>query len=348
MLKRRGASDQYAGRKQKPTPAPKPAKRSNRATTKTAATPPRNYQFISTLQVQRHLKTAQEALHRLWQTPIATLLTMLVIAIALALPATLFALSENVRSVSNRWDSAADVLVFLHQNQTDLSAAKLANELRRRVDVSSVRVVTRAEAREEFVRYSGMGSALDLLEDNPFPPLLIVSPKDTSPNGVARLRKQLSLKNAVDQATLDSEWLAELTAIIHLVQRTVVIIGMLLGLAVIINIGNTLRLDINNRQSEIVVMKLVGADDSFVRRPFLYTGLWYGIFGGILALLLLAITLQFLSAPFTAMVTEFSSTHNLHGLGWSGNIVLLGSAILLGWAGAWLAVGRHLKAIEPQ
>ncbi|HEY3486747.1 MAG TPA: FtsX-like permease family protein, partial [Gammaproteobacteria bacterium] len=125
------------------------------------------------------------------------------------------------------------------------------------------------------------------------------------------------------------------------------IVAAMLGLSVILVIGNTIRLDIQNRRSEIQVNKLIGATDAFIRRPFLYTGFWYGLFGGLFACILVTLAFSMLYRPTQNLAGLYDSAFELTALGFSNMLMLIGIAIGLGFAGAWLAVGRHLKEIEP-
>ena len=152
----------------------------------------------------------------------------------------------------------------------------------------------------------------------------------------------------VAEALLDMEWLQRLNSLMHLSRRLVQIVGGLLVLGVLLILGNTIRLAIENRREEIVVVKLVGGSNAFVRRPFLYTGLWYGVGGGVLAGLLVSLALWFLQQPVADLAKLYGSDFRLRGLGIMGglNLVVLGG--LLGLAGAWLAVTRHLVHIQPR
>jgi cell division transport system permease protein len=142
-------------------------------------------------------------------------------------------------------------------------------------------------------------------------------------------------------------WVKRLYQFMELGQRLVWALATLLGLAVLLIIGNTIRLSIESRRDEILVVKLVGGTDAFVRRPFLYTGIWFGLGGGIIAWLLLSMGLYWLSGPVETLISLYGSDFVLQGLSLSDSLMLIFDGVILGWLGAWLAVSRHLTKIKP-
>lgn len=169
----------------------------------------------------------------------------------------------------------------------------------------------------------------------------------SSPAETSRLLRDLKELPQVDIAQLDMQWIKRLYAIMEIAKRGIMVVGALLALAVLLTIGNTIRLDIENRRDEIIITKLIGATDAFIRRPFLYSGMWYGLFGGILAWLLVTVSLILLSDPISRLSGLYYSSFHLQGLDFNGTIALFGMGALLGLLGSWLAVSRHLSAIEP-
>lgn len=297
-----------------------------------------------------HLRTLIASLGRLSRTPVSSIMTTAVIGIALALPSGLYVLLANLQAVAGGWDNTARVSLFLKLETPPAAVEALATRLRSRADVVNVEVVYPDEALQEFRDGSGFGDALDALPGNPLPPVLVVSPaaSDVLPEQVAAFIVEVEQLPEVELAQLDMQWLQRLQAIMDIAQRLVTAIAMLLGLAVLLIVGNTIRLDIQNRREEIEVIKLVGATDAFIRRPFLYGGIWYGLLGGVLAWLLIGAATLLMSAPATQLATLYDSQSGLLGLGFGGTILLLGIGAGLGLSGSWLAVGRHLSAIEPR
>jgi cell division transport system permease protein len=275
-------------------------------------------------------------------------LTVLVIGIALALPAGLRVLVNNAGAVSDAWQSAADFTVYLKLDVTAEAAVRLARTIEARDDVASVELIDRDEALAEFRADSGFGEALEALDGNPLPHALVVRPASGIAGDVESVAAAIGALPETDLVQLDTAWVTRLRAMLALAARIVDLATLLLGLAVAIVVGNTIRLEINNRSVEIEVTKLVGGTDAFIRRPFLYLGLCYGLMGSLLAALLVGLALLLLGPPVRALATLYGSSFALEGLSLGENAALLLGGGLLGWAGAGLATARHLRAIEPK
>lgn len=295
----------------------------------------------------RHAQTLFFTLGKLWRTPLSTAMTVAVIGIALALPAGLQVLINNTRALSGAWDASARVSVYLQNNATGAQARELADKLRQRADIAGLEYVTPEQALEQFTQFSGLGDVASALDKNPLPPTLIIQPADTRPDAVSALADSLRKEPLAAKVQLDTRWLKRLNAILDIIRRGVIVIAVLFGLAVIVVTSNTIRLDIQNHRPEIEVQKLVGATDGFIRRPFLYTGLWYGISGGLMAWLITGISLLVLDGPVHELAGLYGSDFDLRGLPLDTVALMLGAGALLGWLGSWTAVTRHLGAIEP-
>jgi cell division transport system permease protein len=298
----------------------------------------------------RHSQVFFYSLGQLWRTPFAMLMTAAVIGIALALPAGLHLLLNNAQSLSGGWDGAAKLSVFLKTSASDNQAKALASRIRKLPEVAEVDYISRKQALEEFKRQSGFGDALAALDDNPLPAVIVVTPELQSSNAstVQRLAEQLKQDKTVEFTQLDRRWVQRLYAIMAIVGRGVLILGAALALAVVLVVGNTIRLAIQNRREEIVVVKLIGGTNAFIRRPFLYTGFWYGLFGGIIALVLVYLALWLINGPVENLAGLYASGFTLHKLDMETISTVLVLSILLGLGGSWLAVGRHLREIEPR
>jgi len=297
--------------------------------------------------LQHHRLSAADSLGRILENPLSSAMTWLVIGIALALPTGLDVALDNVGRLSGNWDSPAQISLFLQDGVSEQRAMALQAELDARSDIAEARFVSREAALEEFRSLSGFADVLASLEYNPLPHLILVSPQAGSA-GAAALRDELGALPDVAQAVLDMEWLQRLNSLMELGRRLVLAVGGLLVVGVLLILGNTIRLAIESRREEIVIVKLVGGSNAFVRRPFLYTGLWYGVGGGLFAALLVAASLWFLRQPVDELARLYQSEFRLRGLGVMGglNLIILGG--LLGLAGAWLAVSRHLADIQPR
>jgi len=289
------------------------------------------------------------SLGRLSRNPLPTLMTVAVIGIALALPAGLHLLLDNARTLAGGWDGSAQISLFLRRELAAADAERFASELGTRAEFSDSRLIPRAAALEEFRRLSGFGVALDALHENPLPDVIVLhpAPGHTAPEAIERLLAELSVAPGVDRAQLDMQWVKRLHALMEIVDRGVLVVAALLGLAVLLIVGNTIRLDIQNRRREIEVAKLIGATDAFIRRPFLYTGTWYGLLGGLVAWLLVSAALWATGGPVERLAALYQSEFRLLAAGSLTVTALLAGGALLGLLGSWLAVGRHLRAIEP-
>lgn len=297
-----------------------------------------------------HKYVASESLQRLTANFVSSLMTWLVIGIALALPTGLFVGLNNLEAVSRGWDGAAQISLFINRIVSEQDSRALADKLRLRDDIADVEFISPTQALEEFQALSGYGEVLELLDDNPLPAVIVVRPveKDLSAAATKSLFDELSAIAQVDQATLDLEWVQRLYSMMELGKRMTLALALLLALGVLLVIGNTIRLAIESRRDEIVIVKLVGATNAFVRRPFLYTGFWYGLGGGLVAWVLVTVAVLWLAAPVSELAGLYQSQFSLTGMGIGTSLLLLVCSGLLGLAGAWLAVGRHLGAIEPR
>jgi cell division transport system permease protein len=288
------------------------------------------------------------ATRRLASQPFASLLTILVIATALALPAGLRVAVNNADAVSDSWQNTADFTVYLKLDVSEEAARRTAHAIEQRADVASVTLIDRDAALAEFRDRAGFGGALDALGANPLPHTLVVSPASAIATDVEALADAVAALPETELVQVDTAWVARLRSMLALAGRLVDFATVLLGLAVAIVIGNTIRLEINNRSVEIEVTKLVGGTDAFIRRPFLYLGFCYGLAGGAVALGVVALGLLFLAPPVRALATLYGSSFTLIGLSLRESGALLLGGALLGWAGAGLASARHLRAIEPK
>lgn len=297
----------------------------------------------------RHVSTAIGSLGRLARQPFSSLMIVLVIAVTLALPAAISIIVKNARAISGSWDNALDFSVFLVEDLSVSEAEALARLLDQRADVDSVEVVTADAALEEFKAASGFGAALDQLPGNPLPHTLIVRPSagNTSAS-IALLQQEIANLPETAHVQVDTAWVQRFHAILDIVRQAIAVGSVLLGIAIVVIIGNTIRLDIENRRDEIEVTKLIGASNAFVRRPFLWSGFWYGLFGGLLALGLVATGLHLLEGPVQRLAGLYQGNVAITAMSLDESGALLGAAVFLGLAGSWLTAARHMRRIEPR
>ena len=297
----------------------------------------------------RHVGTSIASLGRLVQHPFSSFMIVLVIAVTLALPAAINLIVKNARSISGGWDNALDFAVFLKQELSESEAEGLGRLIQQRADVDSVEFISSEQALNEFKEQSGFGQALDQLPDNPLPHTLVVrpSPGNTGPSMVL-LQEELENLPETEYVQVDTEWVQRFHAILDIIRQAVAIGAGLLGIAIVVIIGNTIRLDIENRRNEIEVTKLIGATNAFVRRPFLWTGFWYGLFGGLMALALVYYGLFLLQGPVARLAGLYQSNITIAAMNLVEAAAIVGVGVFLGLFGSWFTAARHMRRIEPR
>ncbi len=299
--------------------------------------------------IGRHFNMAGQSLVRLLRQPFASLMIVLVIAVTLALPAALNLIVKNAAAVSGSWDNALDFSVFLSRDVSLADAQKLAQLIGQRADVGNVALISAEQALAEFKQQSGFGDAMDQLSQNPLPHTLVVRPSAANTTqSMVLLREELANLPETDLVQVDTEWVQRFHAILDIIREAILIGSVLLGTAIIVIIGNTIRLDIQNRREEIEVTKLIGASNAFVRRPFLWTGFWYGLLGGLLAIALVQYGVYLLQPPIARLAGLYQSgvdvlTFELREIG-----IIIGIGVFLGLVGSWFAAARHMRRIEPR
>lgn len=295
-----------------------------------------------------HRQMAIEAWQRFFTTPMANGMTVLMIAIALALPAALQLGLANFQRAVAGWEGQPQLSVFLHKRASEAAVQTFADKLRLDPSVAEVTYISPQQALVEFQHSSKLGDALARMEINPLPAVLLLLPRNSDRDDLVALAERVNSTALVDSVVVDIAWVQRLAQITTLGQRLSIGLAMLLALGVLLVVVNSIRLHIENRREEILVAKLVGATDAFVRRPFLYTGFCYGLFGGLLAWLLITVAITLLSGPVRGLASLYGSGFTLQGPD-LGDLLSLGAgAGLLGLLGAWLAVARHISAIQPR
>ncbi len=297
---------------------------------------------------RRQLYSLFSSMGTLFSHKLATLMTVLVLAIAMALPLGLFVAVDNLRAVDFRQSEWGSITVFLTAEAGGEGARELAEAVTARGG-AEVRLVSPEEGLAEFTATSGFSQATEFFEENPLPWVAILSP----PAGgrlevdawVADWQGWLEGRERIDLVQFDHKWMQRLAGLLALGNAVIKVLTVLFSLAVIVVVANTIRLDVANRAEEIEVMSMVGANNSFIRQPFLYSGFWYGLLGAALALGLLFAALSYLQAPLERLLDAYGNQYSLRGLGLRRSAAVLALGGLLGLAGAWLAVQRHLRAL---
>ena len=297
---------------------------------------------------RNHQLVAVESLEKLLSTPASSLLTWMVIAIALTLPGALYMAVNNLQQLSGHFEASGQMTVFLTADTQESTSQSLKLRIEVLDQVNRVVYVSPEEALEEFKEYGGISEALSFLDENPLPPVLLVEP----PLGINKadlntLVAQIKSFAGVESVQVDMAWVERLLSLLSLAQRLVAVIGILLALAIVLVVGNTIRLAIAARTDEIRVIKLVGGTNAYVRRPFLYSGLWYGMIGGLLAWLMLGLCWLLLRGAVADIAALYGADFYLQPLPFTPALLLILSASILGLLGSWWSVQRHLVSIEP-
>jgi cell division transport system permease protein len=295
-----------------------------------------------------HMQSLVFSLGKIYQTPTTTIMTVAVIGITLSLPGGFYLFLKNIDAVSGDFRSSNQIVLYLDIALDEKKARALERQVADMPDVVETEFVSKQNSLEKFRQTSGFGKSIDTLSSNPLPHTIIVEPVSSADTfAVKNLLNLLQTLPGVEIAKLDTEWLERLYTILEIAKRSVAIITILFSFAVLLIIGNTIRLDIQNRYQEIIVTKLIGATNAFIRRPFLYGGLWYGLLGGLISWLIVEIGYLVISGPLESLNLLYQADLVLITFTFQDFIILISSSTLLGLTGSWIAVARHLNQIEP-
>jgi len=298
--------------------------------------------------LSHHRQALTATLARMGKTPYATLFAIIAIGVALSLPAGLFVLLQNITRLAADVPAQPEISVFLRQEANDTDIAAIRQRLQVRTDLAGFRFVPRAQALAALSKQAGMSDLAAGLDTNPLPDAWIITPAQPDAQNMARIAADIRSWPQVAQVQDDSKWAQRLTALIGLGRDLVWVLASLLGAALVAVSGNTIRLQILTRREEIEVSRLIGATDRYIRRPFLYFGVVQGLFGAFTALLIVAVSVMLLDQQASKLAALYASRFHLTGLGLLEAGALLAAAAALGWLGAYLAVGRSLRLIEPR
>jgi cell division transport system permease protein len=286
-------------------------------------------------------------LRRMFASRLAGFLNILVIGIALSLPAGMYVLLQNAQSLVAQLSGTPQISLFMSLDTKVDDADKLRKQLEQHPAIARVEFVARAQALEQLKQSTGLADVIGGLNQNPLPDAFIVYPKPGTAQALDELRNELAKLPKVELAQLDSAWAYKLEALLKFGRMLVLILASLLSLALIAITFNTIRLQILTQRDEIEVAKLIGATNGFIRRPFLYFGATQGLLGGIMAWLIITVSLLLLNHQLNALAQLYASQFVLHPLSPGDSLTLLLFSMYLGWLGAWLSVARHLSQIEP-
>lgn len=298
--------------------------------------------------ISQHRLVLRNTLRRLFNPPVAGLLNIIVIGIALSLPAGMYVLLQNAHGLLQQFSSTPQLSVFLNLTTKTDDIDKLRKQFERHPNIASVEFVSRETALQQLKQNAELDDVISSLDKNPLPDAFLLQPNSNDPDTLNALRAELANLPHVDIAQLDSAWAYKLAALLKFANLAVLILASLLSLALISITFNTIRLQILTQRDEIEVSKLIGASNSFIRRPFLYFGAVQGLLGGLAAYVIISVSLSLLNAPLETLSQLYASNFTLQGLGLGDSASLLAFSLYLGWLGAWLSVSKHLAEIEPQ
>lgn len=298
--------------------------------------------------LREHLQVLNATLRRLWLTPGASFLNMTIIGIALSLPVGAYVLLHSVQQLASTVADTPQISLFLDAGKRDTELNALRKKLEGNEHIAKVEFISRDAALQQLQQSTGVSDMIGDLPQNPLPDALILYPKATDADAMEALYQELRSWKQFDHVQLDSAWVKKLDALLDLGRLATAILATTLSLALIAITFNTIRLQILTRRDEIEVTKLIGASDSFIRRPFLYFGLLQGLTGGIVAWLLVSASLWLLNGSLENLTQLYASDFQLHPLAWPDSLTLFAFSSYLGWLGAWFSVSQHLWQIEPR
>ena len=280
----------------------------------------------------------------------ATLLTVLVIAVSLTIPTVSYLLWKNIHHATTQFYPESELTVYLHKNLSEEDANLVVEKIRQQEGVESLNYISRQESLNEFRHWSGFSEELDVLDDNPLPAVVMIKPSKAFNESQQRneLRENLDKIKGVQEVRLDNDWLEKLTALTWLVAHVAIFCTVLMAIAVFLVIGNSIRADVYSNQANIEVMKLLGATDQFILRPFLYTGMIYATLGGFFACIFSSLTIGYFTGAVKYVTDIFAVNFNLNGLGLVEFLFLIVVCIIMGYIGAWLSATRYIRLLDKK
>ncbi|OAI10570.1 hypothetical protein A1359_16315 [Methylomonas lenta] len=289
------------------------------------------------------------SLGRLSRAPFTSAMTILVLAVAISLAGCFYIVVANIQQLTGNLQASNQMSLFLKEHVTETAGQKMADQLAQNTNIETIKFISKKQAMDEFKANSGFGDALNALDNNPLPNVIQVLPKDVldSREAIDNLLAEFKQIPQVEFVQVDMQWVERLQTIMMIASRGVTVVGILLGFAVTFITGNTIRLELHNRQDEVLISKLVGATHAFIQRPFLYTGFWLGFIAGFSAWLIITIMLLILESPVEKLSSLYNSSFELLFLSFSEFILMLMIASLLAVLGSWAVLHYQLRQLKP-
>ncbi|MGO1296110.1 MAG: permease-like cell division protein FtsX [Vibrio sp.] len=292
-------------------------------------------------------KQAKASFRQLWQRPLGNIMTLAVISMALTLPSCFYLVSKNLSAVATQMSDSSQVSVYMDEGVSEARVMLLKDEIEQRDDVSAVKYISPQQGIDDLSANAGFEQAISLLDSSVLPAVLVITPTTDQKQAVKSLASAVQKQSGVADVRLDEDWLSKLDAIRSLASILVMSLSILMLVSVFLIVGNTLRFNVQANKDEIQTMKLIGATDGFILRPYLYSGMWFGIIGAIVAwVMTMGITLL-LSHAVTQLADLYDSHFSILGLGLEDSLLLIMLGTLIGCIAAKVSASRHLKEIEP-
>lgn len=281
---------------------------------------------------------------------LGNLLTVFVIALVLSLPATFYLVAKNIQLVTTQWEMPTQITAYINKDEPRDTVDAFVLQLQHLEEIKKVTLITPDEGLADFKEHAGFDNILKTLDKNPLPYALVITPNEKwqKVSKAQFIVDGLNKEILIEDVRMDSDWLKRLDAAQRLVATLGITLACLMLAAIFLIIGNTLRLQILNHKKEIQIMKLVGATDGFILRPYLYMGVLYGLLGALISLVIIGIITLILSGAVDNLASLYAGQFKLNGLQWDEILLILLTALLLGWGAARIAALKHLKEIEPE
>lgn len=297
-----------------------------------------------------HAHALLSSLGRLVASRFSSAMTIVVLAIAISLASGFYILVANLQQLAGNLEASNQISLFLKDDISEARANKFADSIRKKPDIQEVKLITKEQALAEFQAYSGFAEAVKALKKNPLPAVIQVLPKNSFENerALELLLDDFKHTAEVDFAQMDMQWVKRLQSIMELARRGVTLLSLLLGTGVLFITANTIRLELYNRRDEVVIAKLVGATNSFICRPFLYSGFWIGFFSGVMAWFIVTTIMLFLKQSVENLSRLYDDTFHVVFLGFTETVSLLLISSVLGVLGAWIVLHFQLRQLKPE
>ena len=297
-----------------------------------------------------HLQAIKLVLSRMRQHLFSTFMICLVVGISTSLPGLFYVVVDNLSQLSNHMKEETEISLFLKLDINTQSIKEIDQILAKNTKIKKYHLVTKDEAWEKLKskneNSSESNNILNQLNKNPLPDAFFIQAKSSDPKELDLLRNELQTIAGVDQALLNAEWVKRLSAILALGNKVILVISALLGVTLLVIIGNTVRMQIFTQKDEIEVSHLMGATRSFIRIPFLYAGMFFGLLGGLLAILLMACIIQIINTSIAQISDLYSSDFRLNLFNINLFLTLIGTSTLIGWLGSFLSVSRTIASLK--